>query len=136
MTSLLRYAPPLQVNPTLLYPGTTGQTFGSSASPYPSTQDLTFVMPSSPMTGQIRFYGGRHVRMIGGTFEPTSGIVYLLTLPSYERRHFRLPGMQQNRQTEAVQLHPGNNHRKQVIGEPEVKRWRHMRATRLQIPIA
>ena len=45
-------------------------------------------------------------------------------------------GMQQNRQTEAFQLHPGNDHREEVVGKPEVERWRHMRATRLQIPIA
>jgi hypothetical protein len=30
-------------------------------------------------------------------------------------------GMQQNRQTEAVQLHLRNNHRKQIVRKPEVE---------------
>jgi hypothetical protein len=74
MSLLLRYAPPPQVSPTYLYAGVNGSTFGSSGSPYSSTQDLIIVLPSQPVTGQIRFYGGRHVRMIGGSFLPSSSI--------------------------------------------------------------
>lgn len=72
--SLLRYAPPAQVSPTTLFPGLTGATFGSSAAPLSATTDYIIQLPVGNITGQIRFYGGRHVRMIGGTFLPGAGI--------------------------------------------------------------
>jgi hypothetical protein len=69
---LLKYAPPVQFNPTIVNVPTGGHDY--SGTPYGATEDVIFVLPLAPITGTLRWKGGRHVRMIGGTFVPTSAI--------------------------------------------------------------
>lgn len=66
LSRLLRHAPPAQYNPTIVNVPTGGGDY--SGSPFGANEDVTFVLPSGTVTDTIRWKGGRHVRMIGGTF--------------------------------------------------------------------
>jgi hypothetical protein len=79
--NILKYAPPAQYSPTVVSVPTTGGTYQSSGSPYSATTDLVFVLPmaagssySTPMTGALKWFGGRHVRIIGGVCQPSTSI--------------------------------------------------------------
>jgi hypothetical protein len=63
----LRWAPPPQTNPTVVTAGTGffSQTFGD-------TEDVILNMPASTRTGTLTVTGGRHIRVIGGKFAPTT----------------------------------------------------------------
>jgi hypothetical protein len=73
LSGAVRYAPPEQFEPETIVVPEGGGEYGSLAEPIASTKDVIFVLPPV-LRGKIRWFGGRHVRMIGGFIEPLEQI--------------------------------------------------------------
>lgn len=70
MPGRLKYAPPVQVSPTVVNPGV-----GYFAATFAPDEDVLVVFPTVARTAQLDIVGGRHIRVIGGAGVGSGGRV-------------------------------------------------------------
>lgn len=73
----MRWAPPVQSNPTAVNVPTGGWT--NASSPFADDEDYVLVLPGSARTGGLIVHGGRHGRIIGGDMGSNTLLAYDLT---------------------------------------------------------